>query len=242
MNILLFSAQERIAGTAGVRLCGARAGHVRTVYGAVPGKRLRAGEIGGEVGDATVESIANECVTFTFQARHPPPAKRPLLLVLALPRPKMLRRMLRTAAETGVRDLHLVNARRVEKSFWQSGLLDPDSLQDYLISGLEQSMDTVLPTLQVHRGFRPFAEDHLPGLASGRRALLAHPGAPVACPADTAGEALLMIGPEGGFIDFEVELAQRAGLQPVSLGGRTLRAETALAAMLGRFLASPDAG
>ncbi|MEQ8514174.1 MAG: 16S rRNA (uracil(1498)-N(3))-methyltransferase [Chromatocurvus sp.] len=239
MNILLFSPDERVPGTAQVRLCGARAEHIRTVYGAVPGKSLRAGEIGGDIGEATLESIAGNGVTLTFRAQHPPPAKRPLTVILALPRPKMLRRMLRTVAESGVRELHLVNARRVEKSFWQSGLLETASLEGYLLSGLEQSMDTVLPALHLHRGFRPFAEDSLPALATGRRALLAHPGAGVSCPADGDGETLLMIGPEGGFIDYETTLAQRAGMQPVSLGSRTLRAETALAAMLGRFLATP---
>lgn len=239
MNILLFSPDERVPGSAQVRLCGARAEHIRTVYGATPGKCLRAGEIGGDIGEATVETVAGDCATLTFRAQHPPPAKRPLTVVLALPRPKMLRRMLHTVAESGVRELHLVNARRVEKSFWQSGLLEAASLESYLLAGLEQSIDTVLPILRLHRGFRPFAEDRLPALAAGRRALLAHPGAIASCPADGDRETVLMIGPEGGFIDYETDLAQRAGMQPVSLGSRTLRAETALAAMLGRFLATP---
>ena len=139
-------------------------------------------------------------------------------------------------AESGVREVHLINAQRVEKSFWQSNLLTTEVLENYLLSGLEQSMDTVLPAISLHRGFRPFAEDRLPELATGRRALLADPGASMPCPADGDADTLLMIGPEGGFIDFETALARRAGLQPVSLGGRILRAETALAAMLGRFL------
>lgn len=239
MNILLFSPQERIAGSARVRVSGARARHLRNVFGATPGKRLRAGEIGGDIGEATLESVDSSSVTLNFRAQHAPPAKRPLTVVLALPRPKMLRRMLRTIAETGVRELHLVNAQRVEKSYWQSGLLDAATLEQSLLAGLEQSIDSVLPVLQVHRGFRPFAEDHLPALSQGRRALLAHPGADAPCPADDDIETLLMIGPEAGLIDYEVALALRAGLSPVSLGSRILRAETALTALLGRFLAGP---
>lgn len=239
VNILLFSPEERIAGSARIRLSGTRARHLRDVFAATPGKQLRAGEIGGDIGEATLEAIDSDSVTLHFRAQHAPPAKRPLTVVLALPRPKMLRRMLRTVAETGVRELHLVNAQRVEKSYWQSGLLDTATLEQYLLAGLEQSIDSVLPALQVHRGFRPFAEDHLPALAQGRRALLAHPGADSPCPADGATETLLMIGPEGGFIDYEVSLALRAGLLPVSLGSRILRAETALTALLGRFLAGP---
>lgn len=220
-------------------MCGARAAHLRDVYGATPGKRLRAGEIGAGIGEATLLSIDARGATLLFEPTQAAPQKRPLTVVLALPRPKMLRRMLRIVAETGVGELHLINAQRVEKSFWQSGLLTEATLETYLISGLEQSIDTVLPRLCLHRGFRPFAEDRLPGLAAGRRALLAHPGAAAACPADGNADTLLMIGPEGGFIDFEVTLARKAGLLPVTLGSRTLRAETALAAMLGRFLDGP---
>lgn len=239
MNILLFSPEERIGGSAQIRLSGSRARHLRDVFGAMPGKQLRAGEIGGDIGEATLESLDSGGATLSFRAAHAPPAKRPLTVVLALPRPKMLRRMLRTVAETGVRELHLVNAQRVEKSYWQSALLDAATLEHYLLAGLEQSIDSVLPELHVHRGFRPFAEDSLPGLSEGRRALLAHPGAGAACPADGNTDTLLMIGPEGGFIDYEVELALGAGLHPVSLGPRILRAETALTAILGRFLTGP---
>jgi len=239
VNILLFSPQERIAGSARVRVSGTRARHLHDVFGATPGKRLRAGEIGGDIGEATLESVDSSSVTLHFHAQHAAPAKHPLTVVLALPRPKMLRRMLRTVAETGVRELHLVNAQRVEKSYWQSALLDTATLERYLLAGLEQSIDSVLPVLQVHRGFRAFAEDHLPVLSQGRRALLAQPGADHPCPADGDTETLLMIGPEGGFIDYEVTLARRAGLHPVTLGSRILRAETALTAVLGRFLAGP---
>jgi len=163
LNILLFTPQERIAGTTEIRVCGRRSAHLRSVYGAAPGKRLRAGEIGGDIGEATLLSLDGDGVTLSFNALKAPPPKRPLTVVLALPRPKMLRRMLRTVAESGVREVHLINAQRVEKSFWQSNLLTAEAIEGYLLSGLEQSMDTVLPAISLHRGFRPFAEDRLPG-------------------------------------------------------------------------------
>jgi 16S rRNA (uracil1498-N3)-methyltransferase len=46
----------------------------------------------------------------------------------------------------------------------------------------------------------------------------------------TAAAVALFIGPEGGFEDGEIELAQRHGVQPITLGPRILRAETAAAA------------
>jgi 16S rRNA (uracil1498-N3)-methyltransferase len=43
----------------------------------------------------------------------------------------------------------------------------------------------------------------------------------------TPSDISLLVGPEGGFSDDEVQLAQQAGWQPVSLGQRILRMETA---------------
>lgn len=44
---------------------------------------------------------------------------------------------------------------------------------------------------------------------------------------DNLQELLLIIGPEGGISEFELELARKNGAVPVSLGKRILRAETA---------------
>jgi 16S rRNA (uracil1498-N3)-methyltransferase len=44
---------------------------------------------------------------------------------------------------------------------------------------------------------------------------------------DNSPEISLLVGPEGGFSDEEVHLTQQAGWQPVSLGRRILRMETA---------------
>ena len=41
-----------------------------------------------------------------------------------------------------------------------------------------------------------------------------------------------MVGPEGGFVPFELELAQANGARPVHLGERTLSVDTALSATL----------
>jgi 16S rRNA U1498 N3-methylase RsmE len=45
-----------------------------------------------------------------------------------------------------------------------------------------------------------------------------------------------MIGPEGGFVPFEVELAERVIAQRVHLGGRVLSVDTALPAALAQAL------
>ena len=156
-------------------------------------------------------------------------------LVLALPRPKMLRRILRTVAELGVGQLHLINSYRVEKSYWQTPALAEAAIRDYLTQGLEQARDTVLPRIHCQRRFKPFVEDTLPGLVGAGTALLAHPGPYPRCPGNLAGDTVLVIGPEGGFIPYEVTKLKEAGCRPVSLGPRILRVETALTSLLGRL-------
>lgn len=238
MNTLLFHAGER-SGEGRVTVDGARARHLLRIDRESPGRAFSAGEVNGPLGQGRDIRAHDSRVSFFFEALGSSPAKRPLSVVLALPRPKMLRRMLRTLAECGVRDIHLIHSERVEKSYWQSGLLETDTLTGYLLAGLEQAGDSVLPSIHLQRRFRPFAEDILPALARERDALLAMPGGPTPCPGGCAGETLLMLGPEGGYSAFEVTLITRAGLKPVHLGTRTLRAETALTAMLGRFLLDP---
>ena len=61
-------------------------------------------------------------------------------------------------------------------------------------------------------------------------------GAQVALSGAEPGPWAILIGPEGGFIPYEVEALQRAGCEPVSLGPRPLRVEQAVPALLGRLL------
>ncbi len=49
-------------------------------------------------------------------------------------------------------------------------------------------------------------------------------------------QVVIFIGPEGGFMPEEVELAQRHGVQPVTLGPRILRAETAALAAIANVM------
>ena len=236
MNILLFSDSDRVDDKH-IRVGDRRLAHLREVLGAKTGDTVRVGLVNGRCGSGSIVQLARDHAEIAVTLDQPPPAKLPLILVLALPRPKMLRRILRTVGECGVRELHLINSYKVEKSFWQSPLLAPEALNDYLLQGLEQASDTVIPAVHLHPRFKPFAEDLLPALASGCTALVAHPGnnhrLPATCPDDT----LLVIGPEGGFIPYEVDKCLAAGCRPVSLGPRVLRVETAVAASLGSLLA-----
>ena len=234
VNLLLFSDADR--GADGLlQITGARLQHLLQVHGKSSGESVRVGEIGGNMGLGEILAIDAEKAVMRVDLDQAPPAKLPLTLVLALPRPKMLRRILRAAAEFGVPELHLIHSFRVEKSYWQTPVLHANTVRDYLLQGLEQSRDTVLPEVRYHKRFKPFVEDRLPALLANRRALLAHPGEHPACPRGGTEPTTLVIGPEGGFIPYEVEKLQNAGCAPVSLGPRILRVENAVTSLLGRL-------
>jgi RsmE family RNA methyltransferase len=127
-----------------------------------------------------------------------------------------------------VKEITLLNAWRVEKSYWQTPILEEENLRHHLVLGLEQARDTILPRVDQKRLFKPFVEDELAGLTAGRRALVAHPVAKQACPEPTSEPTLLAIGPEGGWLPYEVEKLVEAGCSPFHLGPRILRTEVAL--------------
>lgn len=235
MNLLLFSSNERINANTQLKVTGPRLQHLREVHKKAVADSVRVGEINGLMGSATILEISADAALLELDLNQPPPEKLPLVLVLALPRPKMLRRILRAAAEFGVAELILINSYRVEKSYWQTPALKTDTITQYLLQGLEQSKDTVLPAVTLQRRFKPFVEDELPQLIGDSRALVAHPGNYPPCPRDVSGRTVLVIGPEGGLIPYEVAMLEAAGCEPVSLGPRILRVENAVTSLFGRL-------
>jgi len=234
VNLLLLDDADFVAADR-VILRDRRLTHLQEVHRAESGDRMRVGRLGGRMGEGRLLRLeANEAelqVSFDLA----PPAKLPLTLLLALPRPKMLRRVLQTVAAMGVPRLVLLNSYRVEKSFWQTPFLEPDAVREQLILGLEQARDTVLPEVIIEKRFKPFVEDRLPALAAGSLGLIGHPGPWPECPRALSEPVTLAIGPEGGWIPYEVDKLREAGLNPVQLGERILRVETAVTALLARL-------
>ena len=234
MNLILLEPSDFIDPHQ-VHLTDRRWQHIQQVHQAKLGESLRVGLINGLMGLGTVTALDTTGVTLQIALSEPPPTALPLTLVLALPRPKMLKRTLQTIASMGVKRLILVNSYRVEKSFWQSPFLQAAAIREQLLLGLEQARDTVLPEVILEKRFKPFVEDRLPALTADSLALVAHPGAYPACPRQLEQQVTLAIGPEGGWIPYEVELLTQAGFSPVQLGERILRVETAVPVLLARL-------
>lgn len=240
MNLLLLGNDDFVAPDRAI-VTGRRADHIREVIRAEPGSEIRTGKIDGLMGSSTVLELSASGIQLSVRLHAPPPAPLGVHLALALPRPKVLARVLRAAASMGVKRISLINAWKVDKSYWKSPALVEESMRHNLLLGLEQAGDTVVPVITLHRFFRRWAEDELVReTAAGASAFVAHPGSgEELTPARIAGDCILIVGPEGGFLPAEVDLLVRSGARAVHGGERILRVETAVPWLLSRL--APEA-
>ena len=201
------------------------------------GRQLTIGIEDGLIGEAEVIDIDHQSIRITITAlEQPPPAASSITLLLALPRPKMLRRIVRSCSELGIKHLHLINSYRVEKSYWQSPLLAEQNLLDFCRAGLEQACDTVLPQIRLWPRFKPFVEDHLPAITRDAQCIVAHPAATEPLKRGSpSGKQVLAVGPEGGFSDYEIKALCATGFLAQSMGARILRVETAVPVLISRL-------
>jgi 16S rRNA (uracil1498-N3)-methyltransferase len=234
MNLILLFQDDFIDNTI-VRLQGRRLKHVLEVHRASVGDELCVGVLNGQIGLGKVKILNQSMLEMEVRLERTPPPAIPLTLILALPRPKVFRRVLRSVSSLGVKRIILLNCVRVEKSFWQSPFLNPAVINEQLMLGLEQARDTALPEVLLRPLFKPFLEDELPALVKGTLSLVAHPYATMPCPRDVNGAVVLAIGPEGGFIPYEMEKLVACGFTPVRMGERILSVETAAPALLARL-------
>jgi len=217
-----------------------RADHVRTVLGASVGARIKAGVVGGPIGSAEITADDGSAMTLQFSASEPASRPLPIELVLAIPRPKVLTRVIEAAASFAVARIVLSNAWRVDKSYLSSPRLDDDALALAVRLGAEQGATTHLPEVVIYRRLMEMMNTRWPeGAASDGLKLIAHPGAPpieAVVPRGEPRPMTLAIGPEGGWIPREVETFVARGFSPVSIGAPILRVETAVASALGQLL------
>jgi 16S rRNA (uracil1498-N3)-methyltransferase len=240
MNLLLLESHEITADNT-VILSDRRSEHIIRILACKPGDTVKVGVINGPVGTGEIVSIKNTEVVLRFTPEGPPSEQPPLDLILGLVRPIMLKKILAQAASLGVGRIFLINANRVEKSFFGASLLKNERYRSYIIEGLEQAKVTYLPQVSIHQRFRPFVEDFVPTIAkSYGRLLLAHPEAGEALKQVTgteiSGRTLLAVGPEGGWVDFEIEKFLGQSFVAVSIGDRVLRTDTAVVALLSQLM------
>jgi RsmE family RNA methyltransferase len=232
LNLLLLREADRQDGDRFV-VRDHRAAHVATVLKKGPGDTVRVGLEDGPTGEATIAGADGDGLVLDAAFGETP--TRPTVdLIVAVPRPKSLRKVLFEAAAVGVDRLVLVRTWRVDKSYLASPLLEPNGYLPILRDGLMQARHTALPKVHIERLFRPFVEDRAPGFTAGAEAFVIDPSATAHLAAAPVGadRTVLAIGPEGGFSTYEVESFERAGFAPRHLGARLLRVETACVAAM----------
>jgi 16S rRNA (uracil1498-N3)-methyltransferase len=243
--LLLDDAELRSDGT--FTITDRRAEHLRTVLGVKLGSTVRAGIVGRHVGTAEVLAVDDAAITLRYEMATAGVFPTPIDLVLALPRPKVITRTIEIAASFAVKRIDLTNAWRVDKSYLGSPRLAPEALALAARFGAEQGATVHLPQITVHQRLMAMLDDRFPGsepivmrhTITGQPTLrlIAHPGAPPLESVYTTGEYVaLAIGPEGGWIERELETFIARGFKPVSLGAPVLRVEAAVASALGQLM------
>lgn len=239
--------------------------HIKQILGAQVGDTLKIGQLGGNLGTAIIEQIALDNIQLCdVNLDSAPPAKLDVTVVLALPRPKVLRRLIMDMTALGVRNIILINSYRSQKSYWQSPLLA--RLDEFVLEGLQQGVDSIAPNITLQKRFKPFVEDKLASLID-KHAIVAHPYSQLSLLAylqqistaqcqlskidasknqhdiintdratTTVLPTVVCIGSEGGWIDYEIELLIAHGCQAVNIGARVLRTEAAVNVILGQWL------
>ena len=247
MNCILLPAANFQHDTAHINDL-AQIAHVNKVLNAKVGDMLKIGQLGGKLGSSIIKDIAPDSIELgEIKLTINPPPKLNLTVVLALPRPKVLRRLIMDMTALGVNDIILINSYRTQKSYWQSPMLA--RLDEFVLEGLQQGVDTVAPRISLQKRFKPFVEDELASLITNR-AIVAHPYIALSfaqyvqqqqlenleSPHNSALPSMVFIGAEGGWIDYEIDLLAEQGCTAVNIGARILRTEAAVNVILGQWL------
>jgi len=211
---------------------GDRAHHLGVVLRAQAGQLYELSD-GARVCLGRIEKVGRDGVEFALLEELPAndPALRTTLL-LSVVKFDSFEWAIEKATELGVSDIVPVAAARSEKGLVAAVEKRSERWRKIVLEAAQQSRRVRLPVLRpVVKPEPAFAarEDRL-GIFLSERAEA--PALRVALRDRTASQAVLAIGPEGGWTDEERDAALKAGFQEASLGRLILRTETAVIAAL----------
>lgn len=257
MNLILLKPSDFISENV-AEISDFRFEHIKNVLKAKNGNFLKIGLINDKIGFGKICEVSESSVKLETVFDKNPPKTNPTILFCALPRPKVFRRVLLNAVCFGVKEIHFFQAYKVEKSYWQSPFLHENSINEIIENGLSQAVDTIVPKIYFHKQFKIFVEDVFAEIAKKYPCVVFHPcentdnfsldkiipTPAAAVVTHTASEQLcqaaknygIVIGPEGGFTDYEIGLLKKNNAKIADLGERILRVEQAVCATLSRFI------
>ncbi|WDV44415.1 16S rRNA (uracil(1498)-N(3))-methyltransferase [Clostridiaceae bacterium M8S5] len=234
MNLIILFEQDFTQDDT-VKLEGRRLEHVLSVHKAEVGQTLKVGLLNGKIGIGLITHLSKDMLCMKIELLKEPPKPLESQLILAMPRPKVFARILQTVTALGVKKIFVIKTWRVQKSYWNSPVLSEEKLRDNMILGLEQAKDTILPEVRIVKLFKPFVEDEISEIIKDTIPFVAHPIADKQCPYNINKPTTVAIGPEGGFIEYEIDMLIKYGFIPVSFGDRILKVETAIPYIYGKL-------
>ncbi len=169
-------------------------------------------------GIATIRSCAGEAVKADFELISGSENVPEIDVLLALPRPKVLRRLIPRITAMGISSLTLLNACGVKREYFATHWLRDESIAELVMLGLEQGGACRYPAIRVEKQLKPFLMDGVAEMRGSAELLLASPDGSKSLPVSAgAGRVIVAIGPETGWTDFELGLFADVGFMSYRL-------------------------
>lgn len=235
MNIILFENKPNF-----IPRTDQRALHIRKILKLETGDSFRAGIIDGPVGIVTILGHDEKGYDVEWRETGPPVGLYPLTLIAGFVRPISAKRILREAASLGVGRLVFTVTDTGERSYLEANLWKSGEYRDYLINGLQTAGATKLPRVDLCRDVH---EAVSAGLEGALFESMQGPNDPLRLLLDNRGDGagiaekelrdrpvVIAVGSERGWSDREREVFLQAHFEPVRIGQRVLRTETACTA------------
>ena len=236
MNLLLLNRSDLIAENK-AEIFGEKVRHLNEILKAEPGNEVRVGLLGGKKGKAVIEKIETEKALLSFDLNEDPLPKIPLSVIVALVRPKVLSRLISDLVSYGVSRIEIIQTYFGDKGYWENELFTESGLKEAVVKGLEQSMDTIMPEINLVKRFGPYSNDILPTYPTNSSCYIALPGDfPKIGEIEKGKSNIVAVGPERGWTKYEAAQFLKAGFKPVSLGNRIIRTEAAVHVCAAHFI------
>jgi len=215
-------------------LRGEQAHHLARVLRATPGMEFDV-VAGGHVWRAAIREVSETEVVFALLNEIEADAAMPLALLLSVFKFDRMEWAIEKATELGVSVIVPVIARRTEKHLAQAAAKRAERWRRIALEAAKQSRRASIPEVRDPLPLRAVVE--VAPAAGELRLLLAEYEEDrtlgsvlergLAAGGETSLSLFLAVGPEGGWAEEEVQFFAKHQWEPVSLGPRILRAETA---------------
>lgn len=229
MENLFYAPPEDFEGHRQVEITGQEAKHISKVLRFDVGDTIYVSDGLGNIFTCSINRTSKKSVFADIKEvdSHKKPETRKVLAFGAIKKRDRLEFAVEKAVEMDVWEICIFHADHSERS-----RINQERLQAIVLSAFKQSKRYWLPKIvyldsldEVFNHYQDF------------KPVLAHMDAEIERPGSLPSkQSLLLVGPEGGFSDREIELAKGEDAQLISLGYYRLRAETAVIAFLGQYL------